>query len=167
MLVPKSFELLPERRIASRHGRFDTLFFWPQPDFLLRRRGREMRAALAAHRALGGGVLRLLEATVWTFHTDFCRRRLCGHWRLWRRVIALDSSPESWFRSLRRMPQSSRVPPSKNAKASVEKKTVIKILNMPFCAYFVQISTTFLLSSTEALSTPSSRMFFLMNSTAR
>src|SRR5256885_1682377 len=58
-----------------------------------------MRTALAAHRALGRGVLRLLEATGWTFHTDFCRRRLCGHWRLWRRVIALDSSPESWFGS--------------------------------------------------------------------
>ena len=56
---------------------------------------------------------------------------------------------------------------SKQAKASVEKKTAIKMLNMPRCAYWVQISTTFLLSSTEAFSTPSSLMFFLMNSTAR
>ena len=38
---------------------------------------------------------------------------------------------------------------------------------MPFCAYLVQISTTFLLSSTEAFSTPSSLMLALMNSTAR
>ncbi len=30
------------------------------------------------------------------------------------------------------------------------KKTVRKMLNIPFCAYCVQISTTFLLSSTEA-----------------
>jgi hypothetical protein len=33
-----------------------------------------------------------------------------------------------------------------------EKKTVRKMLNMPFCAYCVQISTTFLLSSTDAFS---------------
>ncbi len=39
---------------------------------------------------------------------------------------------------------------SKNAKASVAKKTVRKMLNMPVCAYFVQISTTFFESSTEA-----------------
>src|SRR5205085_6411753 len=42
-----------------------------------------------------------------------------------------------------------------------------KILNMPFCAYCVQICTTFLLSSTDAFSTPSSLMLALMNSTAR
>ena len=39
---------------------------------------------------------------------------------------------------------------STNANASVEKNTVRKMLNMPFCAYFVQISTTFLQSSTDA-----------------
>ena len=39
-----------------------------------------------------------------------------------------------------------------NANASVEKKTARKILNIPFCAYFVQISTTFLLSVTDAFS---------------
>jgi hypothetical protein len=41
------------------------------------------------------------------------------------------------------------------------------MLNMPFWAYCVQISTTLRLSSTEALVAPSSRMFCLMNSTAR
>ena len=56
---------------------------------------------------------------------------------------------------------------SRNAKASVEKNTVRKMLNMPFCAYCVQISTTFLLSATEALVAPSSLMLALMNSTAR
>ncbi len=56
---------------------------------------------------------------------------------------------------------------SRKAKARVAKKTVRKMLNMPFCAYCVQISTTFFESSTEAFSTPSSLMFFLMNSTAR
>ena len=43
----------------------------------------------------------------------------------------------------------------------------MKIFNMPFWAYFVQISTTFLLSLTEAFVTPSSLMLALMNSTAR
>ncbi len=41
------------------------------------------------------------------------------------------------------------------------------MLNIPFCAYFVQISTTFLLSVTDAFSAPSKWMFALMNSTAR
>src|SRR2546423_9243196 len=90
---PKSFELLQER-VAHRDRGVDPLLFWPEPDFVLGRRGREMRAALAAHRALGGSVLRLLEPAVWTFHTEFCRRRLCGHWQLWRKATALDSSPE-------------------------------------------------------------------------
>lgn len=39
---------------------------------------REMPAALATHRALRRCILHLLEATVWTFKTDFCRRRT-GH----------------------------------------------------------------------------------------
>ena len=56
---------------------------------------------------------------------------------------------------------------STKAKAKVPKKTARKILNIPFCAYLVQISTTFLLSATEAFSTPSSLMLALINSTAR
>jgi hypothetical protein len=44
---------------------------------------------------------------------------------------------------------------------------VRNMLNMPFCAYWVQISTTFLESCTLALVAPSSLMFCLMNSTAR
>ena len=56
---------------------------------------------------------------------------------------------------------------SKNANASVAKNTVRKMLNMPFWAYLVQISTTFFESSTDALVEPSSLMFALMNSTAR
>ena len=56
---------------------------------------------------------------------------------------------------------------SRNAKASVAKNTARKMLNMPFCAYCVQISTTFLESATDAFSALSSLMFFLMNSTAR
>ena len=39
---------------------------------------------------------------------------------------------------------------STKAKASVREEDARKMLNMPFCAYWVQISTTFLLSSTEA-----------------
>src|SRR5438045_5176698 len=41
------------------------------------------------------------------------------------------------------------------------------MLNIPSCAYCVQIATTFLLSATDALVVPSSRIFALMNSTAR
>src|ERR1017187_3979848 len=41
---------------------------------------------------------------------------------------------------------------SKNAKASVAKNTAIKMLSMPFCAYCVQMATTFLESDTEAFS---------------
>src|SRR5216110_816933 len=52
---------------------------------------------------------------------------------------------------------------SKNANASVAKKTVRKMLNIPFCAYCVQIATTFLLSATEARVVPSSRMFIKAN----
>ena len=56
---------------------------------------------------------------------------------------------------------------STKAKARVAKNTARKMFNMPFCAYLVQISTTFLLSSTEAFSEPSSLILALMNSTAR
>ncbi len=56
---------------------------------------------------------------------------------------------------------------SRQANASVLKNTVRKMLNIPRCAYWVQIATTFLLSSTDAFSTPSNRMLALMNSTAR
>ena len=56
---------------------------------------------------------------------------------------------------------------STKAKASEEKNTGRKILNIPFCAYCVQICTTRLLSVTDAFSTPSSLMLALMNSTAR
>jgi hypothetical protein len=48
-----------------------------------------------------------------------------------------------------------------------EKKTTRKMFNMPFCAYCVQMATTFLESATDAFSALSSLMFFLMNSTAR
>src|SRR5581483_44723 len=44
----------------------------------LRRKRRKITAALATNRALRRRILHLLEATVWTFKTDFCRRRT-GH----------------------------------------------------------------------------------------
>ena len=56
---------------------------------------------------------------------------------------------------------------STNANARVEKNTARKMLNIPFCAYCVQISTTLRESSTDACVTPSSLMLRLMNSTAR
>ena len=42
------------------------------------RKRRKIAATLATNRALGRRILHLLEATMWTFHTDFCRRRT-GH----------------------------------------------------------------------------------------
>ena len=42
------------------------------------RKRRKIAAALATNRALGRRILHLLEATMWTFHIDFCRRRT-GH----------------------------------------------------------------------------------------
>lgn len=36
-----------------------------------------MRAALATHRTFRGCVFMLFKAAMWTFHTDFNRRRLC------------------------------------------------------------------------------------------
>ena len=57
---------------------------------------------------------------------------------------------------------------SRQANASVEKNTTMKMFFMPFCAYCVQISTTLFESSTDAfVDVPSSLMFALMNSTAR
>ena len=57
---------------------------------------------------------------------------------------------------------------STNANASVAKKMPRKMLNMPFCAYCVQIWTTFRESSTLAfVASPSSLMLAPMNSTAR
>ena len=57
---------------------------------------------------------------------------------------------------------------SSKANARVLKNTTRKMLNMPFWAYCVQISTTFLLSVIDALVAPlSSLMLRLMNSTAR
>ena len=43
----------------------------------------------------------------------------------------------------------------------------MKMLNMPFCAFWVQIFTTSTESLVEALSAESSLMFFLMYSTVR
>src|SRR5208282_3564648 len=56
---------------------------------------------------------------------------------------------------------------SRKEKARVAKNTAMKMLSMPFCAYWVQMATTFLLSDTEAFSVLSSLMLALMNSTAR
>jgi hypothetical protein len=42
------------------------------------RKRRKIAAALPTNRALRRRILHLVEATVWTFHTDFCRRRT-GH----------------------------------------------------------------------------------------
>ena len=57
---------------------------------------------------------------------------------------------------------------STNANDRVAKKTARKIVNMPCCAYCVQISTTRVESFSEARSVSSSSLMdVLMNSTAR
>ena len=45
----------------------------------------------------------------------------------------------------------------------MEKNTTRKMLNMPFWAYWVQISTTFFESATEALVTVSSSLMLLLD----
>src|SRR5678815_1264199 len=56
---------------------------------------------------------------------------------------------------------------SKNAYASVRQKITMKMLNIPACAYLVQIFTTSLDFSIDAASAESILMFCLMYSTAR
>ena len=73
--VPKAFDSAK----ASRRGRGRGLFLRPKDQASLGRVGSETAAALAAHRAFGRGILHLLEATLWTFHIDLGRGRLCEH----------------------------------------------------------------------------------------
>ena len=60
---------------AWRRGRF---FANPQFQARFRCERREIAATLTTNRALRRCILHLLEATVWAFKTDFCRRRT-GH----------------------------------------------------------------------------------------
>src|SRR3954462_11634957 len=85
LLSPESVELVEQRRLDVRDngrnrrgGRFARraqLYFR-----LLRRAGREVAAALAAHGPPRRGILHLLEATVWTFHAELGRAGLCHWW---------------------------------------------------------------------------------------
>src|SRR5450432_1380700 len=98
VLAPKAFKLLENRRIGvSLHG----LGFGPKPHFQLWSRRREMRAALAAHRALRRRIFHLLKAAVWTIHTDFSRRRF-GHSSRSRKGGCLSAGAESRLRWRRR-----------------------------------------------------------------
>ncbi len=66
----------PRVRIVRRwRGRF---LANPQFQSGFRRKRREVATALATNRAFRRCILHLLEATVWAFQTDFCRRRT-GH----------------------------------------------------------------------------------------
>jgi hypothetical protein len=90
LLFPLAFEALDNRAalpfpeilkspedggISWRSRRF---FADPQLQAGFWRKRGKIAAALAANRALRCRILHLLEATVWTFKTDFCRRRT-GH----------------------------------------------------------------------------------------
>jgi len=74
---PKILEFAEDRRGGSDRCSRSFLadsqlkaWFW--------RKRRKIATALATNRALGRRILHLLEATMWTFHIDFCRRRT-GH----------------------------------------------------------------------------------------
>jgi len=90
LLLPLTFETLDNRAVLPfpkilkfaqdggagwRRRRFLTD---PQLQAWFWRKRRKIAAALATNRALRRCILHLLEATMWTFHTDFCRRRT-GH----------------------------------------------------------------------------------------
>lgn len=76
LLFPKLLKL-PEDRGAGWGGR-GRFFADSQLQAGFRSKRREVATALATHRALRRCILHLLEATVWTFKADFCRRRT-GH----------------------------------------------------------------------------------------
>ena len=73
--LPKILKFAEDRGAGWRSRRF---LADPQLQAGFWRKRRKIPAALATNRALRRRILHLLEATVWTFHTDFCRRRT-GH----------------------------------------------------------------------------------------
>src|ERR1700674_2647106 len=94
VLGPETFQFSEDRRIVR--NRLYWFLFGVKPPHLLGNRGREMRAALAAHRALGRGILHLLKAAVRTIHTEFSRARLC-HWSRWTKGGGLDAGAKCRF----------------------------------------------------------------------
>jgi hypothetical protein len=91
LLLPLTFETLDNRaalplpkilKFAENRGggrrRSGRFLADPQLQPGFWRKWRKIAAALATNRALRRRILHLFEATVWTFHTDFCRRRT-GH----------------------------------------------------------------------------------------
>jgi len=73
--LPKLLKLAEDRGGGWRSRRF---FANPQLQARFRRKRREVATALATNRAFRRCILHLLEATVWAFKTNFCRRRT-GH----------------------------------------------------------------------------------------
>ena len=89
LLFPFTFETLDNRAVPSfpkilkfakdgRVRRRGCFFANPQLQAGFWRERREVATALATNRAFRRCILHLLEATVWAFKTDFCRRRT-GH----------------------------------------------------------------------------------------
>src|SRR5207248_6698423 len=76
--LPKILEFPKDRRGSLRRRR---LFGRPQLQARFRCERSKRAATLAADRTLGRRIFHLLEATVRTFRTDFCRRRV-GHWNV-------------------------------------------------------------------------------------
>jgi hypothetical protein len=89
LLFPSTLETLDDRamppfpkilKFAEDGGawRCGCFFASPQLQAGFRRKRREIAPTLTTNRAFRRCVLHLLEATVWAFQTDFCRRRT-GH----------------------------------------------------------------------------------------
>jgi len=91
--LPKILKFAEDGRAGWRSRRF---FADPQLQARFRRKRREVATALATNRAFRCCILHLLEATVWTFKTDFCRRRT-GHRTLTPRFPSLSAPSECRF----------------------------------------------------------------------
>src|SRR5436190_19283792 len=68
---PKILKLAQDGRVRRRRG----LFAHPQLQARFRREWREVATALATNGAFRRCILHLLEAAVWAFKSDVCRRR--------------------------------------------------------------------------------------------
>ena len=76
LLFPKLLKSAEKGGVGWSRSR--RVFAEPQLETRLRRKRRKITAALATNRTLCRRIFHLLEATMWTFKTDFCRRRT-GH----------------------------------------------------------------------------------------
>src|SRR4029453_17713128 len=106
LLFPKFLKSAQDR--GTRCGSSRCFFADPHIHARLWRERRKKAAALGTNTTLRRRILHLLEATVWTFKTDFCRRRI-GHRTLTPGFPLLAPSK----RCLDRLPGSHNFPPGR------------------------------------------------------